>query len=137
MSVMKGITKDCLPLPHERSVQKKNLHHSSGHTFPFPQYWPGVSYIYERLTAFKFSCKISHIQDTLQKISHIYLRSYHFTLQHYFFICTRSKYPLKIFKEGKFWESDLKTIENFFEIIFRFYTKQHGWCPVQCYSVNG
>ena len=42
------------------------------------------------MIAFKFPGKISHIQDTLQKIYHTYLRSHHFTLQHYFHVPMQS-----------------------------------------------
>ena len=42
------------------------------------------------MIAFKFFRKISHIQDTLQKIYHTYLRSHHVTLQHYFHLRMQS-----------------------------------------------
>ena len=53
---------------------------------PIPQYWPGVSCVYDKIAVFKLTCKIFHIYDTFQKISSIYLRSYYyyFTLRHNF-----------------------------------------------------
>ena len=65
----------------------------------------GVSCIYEIMITFKFSCKISHIQDTLQKISRVYLHSYHFTLQHYFYTGMQAYIQLKHLKEGNFGKS--------------------------------
>ena len=58
---------------------------------PILRFWLGVFCIYEIMIAFKFSCKISHIQDTVQKIYRIYLRSHHFTLS-IIFMCACSLY---------------------------------------------
>ena len=59
---MKGITKDCLSLQYERSV-KKNFALHLGQYIPIPQYWWGVSCIYDILAAFKLSCNTSHIKS--------------------------------------------------------------------------
>ena len=68
---------------------------------PIPRYWPGVSCIYEIGIAFIFSCNISHISDTLQKVFRIYLHSCHVTLQHYFYL--RMQYILpKCLKKASF-----------------------------------
>ena len=67
---MKGITK------HHETLRMTYT--------PISQYWPRVSYVYDVIAAFKLSCKMSHIDNALQKISRIYPRSYHFTLRHYF-----------------------------------------------------
>ena len=66
---MKGITKD-----HE-SITKdyESLFYSMKDQYkkifalhlrpqiPIPQYWRGVSFVYDIIAAFKLSCKISHI----------------------------------------------------------------------------
>ena len=58
---MKGITKD-----HE-SITKDQCKIFTLHLrlyIPIPQYWSGVSCIYDIMVAFKLSCKIFHIYDT-------------------------------------------------------------------------
>ena len=90
---MKGITKDhetvtkdyeSLFLQYEDQCKKKSALHLRPY-IPIPQYWSGVSYIYDIIATFKLSCKIFHIYDTFQKIFRIYLRSYYFTLRD---VCT-------------------------------------------------
>ena len=76
---------------------KEISHYIPGHSFRFPSYWSAVSCIYDILAAFRLSCTISHIQDTLKKTSRIYLHFYHFTLRHYLLY-------------GKLWNVDLQAI---------------------------
>ena len=68
------------------NVKKKDYALHLRSYLPISWYWPRVSCIYEIIIAFIFSREISYILDTLQKISRIYLHSYPFTLQHYFYI---------------------------------------------------
>ena len=89
---MKGITKDHEAITKDYEIlfysmkdqcKKKFALHLRPY-IPIPQYWSGVSCIYDIIAAFKLSCKIFHIYDTFQKISRFYFRSYFFTLRHNF-----------------------------------------------------
>ena len=82
-----NITKDCESLFYSIKDQfKKKFVLYLRPYIPIPQYWSGVSSIYDIIAAFKLSCKIFHI------------------------ICTRSIYSLIIFKEVKFWDVALQGI---------------------------
>ena len=89
---MKGTTKDYLF--YSMKDQCKNIFALHLRPYiPISQYWSAVSCIYDVLAAFKLSCKISHINDTLQEISRIYLRSYfRIYVKALFFKCTRCIY---------------------------------------------
>ena len=89
---MKGITKDHETITKDYEILfysmkyqcKKNFALHLRPCIPIPQYWSGVSCTYDIIAVFKLPCKIFHIYDTFQKISRIYLCSYHFTLRHNF-----------------------------------------------------
>ena len=76
-----SITKDYESLFYSMRDQcKKNFALCLRPYIPVPEYWSGVSSIYDIIAAFKLSCKILHI------------------------IWTRSIYSPIIFKEVKFWD---------------------------------
>ena len=77
-----SITKDYESLFYSMKDECKTIFASPLRPWiPTPQYWSGVSCVYDIIAAFKLSSKISHIYSTLQKMSRIYLRSYYFTLR--------------------------------------------------------
>ena len=78
----KSITKDYESLFYSMKDESKTIFASPLRPWiPTPQYWSVVSCVYDIIAAFKLSNKISHIYNTLQKMSRIYLRSYYFTLR--------------------------------------------------------
>ena len=85
MSAMKGITKACFSLQYESSMRRKCALCLRPY-IPVPPYLWGVSYFYEIMIAFKFCFVVKSSTFRVQKISRIYLHSYHFTLQNYFYV---------------------------------------------------
>ena len=124
---MKGITKDCLSLQYERSIKKNFALHLRPY-IPIPQYWPGVSCIYDTLAAFKLSYDISPIK------SPAFTSTFTILCSDIIFICTCNIYSLKIFKEGKIYEVDIKAIQNFFVIFFVVFTL-NGMGGVLCSAI--
>ena len=98
-----GIRKDYESIFYSMKDQHKKIFalHLSPY-IPIPQYFPRISCVYNIIAAFKLSCKISHILDTLQKISRIYLRFYYFTLRHDFLYAHTAYIHIKYLKKGSF-----------------------------------
>ena len=120
---MKGITKDwkIVFLYSKINVKKKKIALHLRIYISFSQYWPWVSCIYDILAIFRLSCKISHMKDTYQKISRIYLHFYHHVTT-YFSYAHVVYFHSKYLKKGSFVKSIYRRSKTYLKWFFFVYT---------------
>ena len=118
---MKGITKDwkIVFLYSKINVKKRKIALHLRIYISFSQYWSWVSCIYDILAIFRLSCKISHMKDTYQKISRIYLHFYHHVTT-YFLYAHVVYFHSKYLKKGSFVKSIYRRSKTYLKWFFLF-----------------